>query len=236
LIPISRSAEPAALKNNADRWLSALKALLSDPATPKDKLKNAQNKYRHVQVKETLNKMFHGKCAYCESKINVVTYGAIEHFFPKSLYVDRTFDWDNLLLSCDRCNDTNHKGSQFPMDQNGQPLLLNPTDGVTEPDRHLEFVWDPISGLASIYGRDERGETVVTIFDLNGMRDRPELIHHRSRYLKKLLALLRLARLGDHEVISLLQEACEASSEYSAFAQAHIRPHLSKLNESFESQ
>jgi uncharacterized protein (TIGR02646 family) len=229
LISISRSPEPAVLKNNADRWLSTLKTLLSDPVTPKDKLKNAQNKYRHAQVKETLTTMFHGKCAYCESKINVVTYGAIEHFFPKSLYVDRTFDWDNLLLSCDRCNDANHKGTQFPVDQDGQPLLINPTDGVTDPDRHLEFAWDLVAGLASVYGRDERGETVVAIFDLNGVRGRQELIHHRSRYLKKLLTLLRFARSGDREAIFLLQEACEASSEYSAFAQIHIRPHLSSL-------
>ncbi len=230
MIPILRSAKPAVLKTHSERWLSTLKTLLSNPETPKEKLKGAQEKYRHAQVKETLTKMFHGKCAYCESKLNVVTYGAIEHFFPKSIYVDRTFDWENLLLSCDRCNDANHKGTLFPVDQDGQPLLINPTDGITNPDRHLEFIWDPVAGLASVYGRDERGETVVGIFDLNGVRGRQELIHHRSRYLKKLLALLRLARLGDQEVISLLQEACEASSEYSAFAQVHIRPHLSSLN------
>jgi hypothetical protein len=171
--------------------------------------------------------MFNGKCAYCESKITVVTYGAIKHFYPKSQYPDLTFTWENLLLSCDKCNDANHKGTNFPLDDiTGNPLLIDPTDGVTDPNTHLEFVWDEMAKLASVYGRDRRGQIVEDIFDLNGLRGRKELINHRSQYIKKLLALLRLAKQGDSEALSLLQEACQLGAEYYAFASIYILPHL----------
>lgn len=241
MIPVPRISNPRVLQNNCAKWLTKLKkahseyqTLLRDPNAKdadvkkaKKRLENAQNKYRHAEIKDALDKsMFNGKCAYCESKITVVTYGAIEHFFPKSVYVDLTFEWTNLLLSCDRCNDAKHKGTNFPLDANGEPLLIDPTDGKTDPNTHLEFVWDNVARIASVYGRDQRGKTVETIFDLNGVNGRKELIDHRSKYIKGLLALLRCVQPGDKEAIASLHEACDPSAEYSAFARIYILPYL----------
>lgn len=227
MIPVARSSQPDILKKNAANWLSNLKSISTNPSVTKEQIKKAQNKYRHDQIKSELVKMFHGKCAYCESKITVVTYGAIEHFRPKGEYLDLTFEWTNLLLSCDVCNDAGHKGVKFPLDINGNPLLIDPTDGITDPNMHLEFSWDAIAGLASVYGRDDRGKTVETIFDLNGMKGRKELVSHRSKYVKRLCALLRYAQqTGDKEAIALLRESCNSGEEYSAFAIAYIQPHL----------
>jgi len=213
LIPVTRISESPVLAKNAARWLEALELIQSNNKATKAQINQAQNKY--------------GKCAYCESKITVVTYGAIKHFYPKSQYPDLTFTWKNLLLSCDKCNDANHKGTNFPLDDiTGNPLLIDPTDGVTDPNTHLEFIWDEIAKLASVYGRDQRGTIVKDIFDLNGLRGRKELINHRSQYIKKLLALLRLAKQGDSEALSLLQEACQLGAEYYAFASIYILPHL----------
>lgn len=241
MISVTRSSKPKILQKNATKWLVKLKKahteyqmLLGDPNAKeadikkaKKRFEDAQNKYRHTQIKDALDKsMFNGKCAYCESKITHVTYGAIEHFFPKSVYVDLTFEWSNLLFSCDRCNDANHKGTNFPLDANGDPLLIDPTDGKTDPNAHLEFVWDDVARIASVYGRDQRGKAVETIFDLNGVNGRKELIAHRSRYIKSLFALLPFAKLGDKEVIASLREACDPSAEYSAFARVYILPYL----------
>ncbi len=226
MIPVARTPKPAILQKNDARWLYELKALSTNPTASKDQIKKVQNKYHHNQIKDALVKMFHGKCAYCESKTTVGTYGAIEHFFPKSVYIDLTFEWSNLLLSCDICNDANHKGTKFPLDSNGNPLLINPSDGITDPNMHFEFAWDDVAGLASVYGRDQRGTSVETIFDLNGIRGRKELIDHRSKHVKRLFALLRFAQSGDNDAIAVLQEACDSSGEYSAFALIHIRPYL----------
>ncbi|MDY6782866.1 MAG: HNH endonuclease, partial [Cyanobacteriota bacterium] len=99
----------------------------------------------------------------------------------KSTYPDLTFEWTNLLLSCDRCNDAGHKGTQFPLDSNGAPLLIDPTDGITDPNKHLEFSWDAVAGLASVYGRDRRGKTVETIFDFFSIESNEPYLSSRSR-------------------------------------------------------
>jgi hypothetical protein len=74
-----------------------------------------------------LNKLFNGKCAYCETKISSNQPGDVEHFRPKGRVVDDKFkpirlhhqqkgeidhpgyfwlayEWNNLLPSCIDCN------------------------------------------------------------------------------------------------------------------------------------
>ncbi len=246
MISVTRTAPPDVLQRLGARWLAALRAandeleqIENDPqATPqqirraKEGKQNAQNKYRHREIKDSLVAMFHGKCVYCESPIRAVTYGHIEHFYPKSdsNYADKTFEWDNLLLSCDVCNDSGHKGTKFPLDASGDPLLIDPTDGVTDPVVHLKFSWDPRTGLASVYGLDERGQEVERVFDLNGMRGRKALIRERSRYVKKLYVILKLYEQlkGDAGALAILREACQSDAPYSAFALTYIAPCISR--------
>lgn len=254
MIPVTRSAEPPVLQRNGARWLTALQAAIQKQqqieqaqhsseklrkkkrAQAKKVVDQAQGKYKHEQTKTALVAMFQGKCAYCESKIDVVTYGAIEHFRPKSKYPELTFTWSNLLLACDRCNDRGHKGERFPLDVEGNPLLIDPTDPDTDPQAHLDFVWDPKAGLASIYGRDNRGRTVEEVFDLNGLQDRQSLMDYRSKIVKHLQALLWFAQNNDQaelrtqEAWGLLREACQANAEYSAFALQYIAPYLPPLS------
>jgi len=59
----------------------------------------------------------------------------VEHFWPKSVYPTRTFDWLNLLLACAACNQA--KGSGFPLDAQGRPLLIDPT--AEDPWDYLFF-------------------------------------------------------------------------------------------------
>jgi 5-methylcytosine-specific restriction endonuclease McrA len=218
LISITRTNQPRALTRNGDRWLAKLKAIRSNSLTAtKKQIDRATNKYRHPEIKAALVTMFHGKCAYRESKITVVTYGSIEHFRPKSKYIDDTFKWDNLLFSCDTCNNSGHKGDHFPLNDFGDPILLDPTDGTLHISDHLEFSWNPNSGLAAVYGRDDRGREVENMFDLNGLRGRKELIEHRSEHVKKLVVLLTIAGQNP-DARNLLWEDCQPSAEYSAFA------------------
>ncbi len=246
MISVTRTALPQVLQEKGAHWLAALRAandeleqVENDSESTsrqiqraKDRKKRAQNKYRHPEIKTLLEEeMFHSKCAYCESPVKVVAYGHIEHFYPKGNpnYVDKTFEWDNLLLSCDICNDAGHKGTRFPLDTGGDPLLIDPTDGVTDPVEHLKFSWDPRTGLACIYGLSERGREVERIFDLNGMRGRKALIKERSRYVKTLCVILKLydRQKDNAEALTLLQQACQPDAPYSAFALAYIAPHIS---------
>lgn len=106
--------------------------------------------YADKKVRKLLVKMFHGKCAYCESKITAIYNGDIEHFRPKGEIHEATpkkpgyfwlaAEWDNLLFACPFCNQTNThefkngddieeavfgKLNQFPLDSEGNRLNYN---------------------------------------------------------------------------------------------------------------
>lgn len=73
--------------------------------------------YSDDSIRKILLNMFHGKCAYCESKITNIYNGDVEHFRPKGGireavhskpgYYWLAAEWDNLLFACPFCNQTN---------------------------------------------------------------------------------------------------------------------------------
>lgn len=73
--------------------------------------------YSDTKVRKVLLRMFHGKCAYCESRITAIYSGDVEHFRPKGEikeavnskpgYYWLAAEWNNLLFACPFCNQTN---------------------------------------------------------------------------------------------------------------------------------
>jgi uncharacterized protein (TIGR02646 family) len=110
------------------------------------------------EIRQMLNEMATGRnrCMYCEDNEGT----DIEHFFPKSDYPERAFIWDNYLLACSGCN-SNYKRDQFPLSQDNEAMLINPT--VDNPDEHLTLT--PTTGL--FVSRTERGKNSILIYDLN---------------------------------------------------------------------
>lgn len=72
--------------------------------------------YKHKDVKKALTDLFHGKCAYCETRYAATQPMDVEHWRPKGrveledgsqrkpAYYWLAADWDNLLPSCIDCN------------------------------------------------------------------------------------------------------------------------------------
>lgn len=69
--------------------------------------------YKGDDVRQALERLFHGKCAYCESRYDITGPVDIEHYRPKAgiegLSGHRGYwwlagAWDNLLPSCIDCN------------------------------------------------------------------------------------------------------------------------------------
>lgn len=207
MIKVQRTSKPKVLEDKAADWTSKLMAA----STRKEK-KAAENRYRHNSIKVALKNMFHDKCAYCESKISHIDYGHIDHYKPKNnpAYRNLTFDWDNFLLSCAICNGAQYKGTKFPLEEDGGPLV-NPCED--DPSDHFDFVYDSIAKLASVVGKTERGETTERILGLN----RAELRNIRSNKIKKLLVLKNLAQ-SDPDAAEILLNAKSENEEYSAFA------------------
>jgi len=81
--------------------------------------------YKDKTVRNTLRTMFHGKCAYCESKIASGSDTDIEHYRPKGNVIGAddhpgywwlAMVWENLVLSCPHCNQR-RKQEYTPEDQ-----------------------------------------------------------------------------------------------------------------------
>ena len=89
-----------------------------------------------TEVAQVLSGLFHCKCAYCEQE----AAKDVEHFFPKSRYIQKMFLWTNFLWCCKNCN--TEKLAVFPVNAAGNAVLLNPT--VEEPLDYLG--WDEVSG------------------------------------------------------------------------------------------
>jgi len=164
--------------------------------------------YAHPDVKKALRKAQHNKCAYCET-INPTSHDVVEHFRPKNgwqqergdklgkpAYFWLSYDWENLLFACDRCNDAAHKANLFPLSNPRQradaispdvrrekPLLINPYN--TDPNRHIEWNKD----IPRLRGKSRRGKTSIEVFGL----DHDDLLGDQRRaYFKEIEDLIEL--------------------------------------------
>ena len=83
--------------------------------------------YGAEDVRTTLKTDQHGKCAYCESRLDVSSPTHVEHFRPKTYsqqgkeriihrpgYYWLAYDWNNLLAACTVCNQQ-YKKNYFPL-------------------------------------------------------------------------------------------------------------------------
>lgn len=171
------------------------------------KSKRAQQRFNKYALpsylKSNLSELFNGKCAYCETKIQLdsnynKSYSYLDHFRPrnnaKGFHVRETdlehywwlmYEWENLYFCCLECN--KYKSSWFPVDgkrakpetphkyilSKEQNLILDPCHNRIED--HLGF---KISGV--LVPKDKIGETTIEVLHLN----RPNLVENRAVSLR----------------------------------------------------
>ena len=162
------------------------------------------------EFKPFLEKLFHKKCAYCEGIYEGGAWMDAEHYRPKAKvtvdgveidhpgYYWLAYHWENLLLSCNKCNRASGKMNRFPIAgvraanpndplEKENPLLLNPYDNE-KPQDHLVF---GINGIVA--GKTEKGRKTVEVCNLN----REELQTSRQREWEKMKVNLFLALLRE---------------------------------------
>jgi uncharacterized protein (TIGR02646 family) len=123
MVRLRRGATPALLRKHRAEWTERWREIRAgrrrgDWAIPKAKR----------LLSEELRKLAFGKCAFCESLLDVGSYLEIEHHVAKTVSPERAFKWSNLFPICGRCNSA--KGSA---DHGG--MLLKPDAG--DPERML---------------------------------------------------------------------------------------------------
>jgi hypothetical protein len=155
-------------------------------------------------LKGCLKDYFHGKCAYCESDFESVSWGDVEHYRPKRKVTDAmhpgyywlAYEPSNLMPSCERCNRADGKLNKFPIAATGKraftqadslpaevPLLLNPYDPnhCGTAAHHLKYVIER-DGLVllptgRIEGLTPEGRESIDTYKLN----RTALVNRRRQ-------------------------------------------------------
>jgi uncharacterized protein (TIGR02646 family) len=195
----------------------------ADPKAEARRLWKLQTAKAFVEIRAALRQMASGveRCMYCEDSEG----NDIEHFWPKSAYPDRAFDWFNYLFGCSRCN-SNFKRNRFPLDAGGEPLLINPTE--EEPLDHLRF----LSSTGEYGPRTPKGESSIDVFGLN--RTTLQMGRWRAwatlRHLLPCYAQLRAAgREADAEEIVNVFRTSPFSGVLAAFLRIAAGPSAQRL-------
>lgn len=157
------------------------------------------NKEIDKELKKSLHEVFHGKCGYCESKIDSSDLGIIDRYRPNNgvrekneyyqdLYWWLTFEWDNLIYSCKECNQ--YKGNYFPI--KGK-RILNEKDDLTTENRMLvnpyednpsdHFSYD---NSGNIHAITEEGYQTIELLRL----DRTDLLEKRIVERKRIVEII----------------------------------------------
>lgn len=148
------------LSNKTVRFLSRRSERVSradDPQTEARKLWRSKNNQAFREIKATLTEMAPGRvrCMYCEDSQGT----DIEHFYPKTTFPQKAFEWENYLLACSHCN-SNEKRDEFPLDADDRPLLIDPT--AEDPLDHLAL--SPRTG--KYRPRGPKGQPSIEVFGL----------------------------------------------------------------------
>lgn len=230
MIKIYRGPEPAYLKS-----LEVVKAkrFLKD-SYERIKGRKSQERLRFDvrimnEVKVDLLKMCNGKCAYCESEIVATSHGDIESFRPKSgargldiqeyapmHYWWLAYEWENLLIACQICNQK-YKRDYFPLEDENlrapieakgaellaeKPLLIDPT--LSDPGEHLEFEEDGFVRELS-----KSGKVTIEILGLNRLElveRRGEASNHLKDKLEKMGYTINYANTFTKDFVSYIKE------------------------------
>lgn len=194
--------------------------------------------YGDESVREILKSAQRWKCCFCESKIEDVSYGEIEHFRPKAAwrqekgskltrpgYYWLAYAWDNLLWSCKVCNGS-HKKNLFPIEDAAArncpgrsivgevPMLIDPS--ACDPRDHIRFKLEKAVALT------EAGQITIDALGLN----RDPLLESRHERLHSIVTVwdnIEMAReLGRGGRVTsglrMLDHAVLPHSPYSSMA------------------
>lgn len=149
-------------------------------------------------LKPILYDLFHGKCGYCETKIDSYNSGVIDRFRPhngvrnkkeyfEDLYWWLTYSWKNLIYSCQECS--RYKANYFPISgervtskntffEQEKRLLLNPC-----LDKVEEFLIHKHGHLSS---NTDEGVQTIELLKLN----RKSLTNNRALAISEIDVLV----------------------------------------------
>lgn len=186
------------------------------------------NIYGHNEVKGSLIEIQNYKCCFCESKIGHISYGDVEHFRPKAGWVQNNekinkpgyywlaYDWSNLLLSCQICNQR-YKKNLFPLLPKSTRALSHTDDLTLERPVFIIPIFEEVENLIVFseeipkgVDENERGSETIKKLGL----DRELLNEQRRETLNKIRDIYDLAKGYPETFPELKEEAHNKIKKY----------------------
>lgn len=107
-------------------------------------------------------------CVYCETKLNKYH---IDHFYKRDLFPNKTFDYENLYLSCDNENNCAKHKDKFGLQKYKFESMYNPINIKLE-----EFKY---TSMGDILGQSDEAIYTIKVFNLNSKK----LVEQRKRII-----------------------------------------------------
>lgn len=231
MIKLNRGNEPDYLKNNkvelTRKLQDAIAVYGSYKKIPEKEKEQLVGPYRHKDVKTELTRSSNGKCTFCECVPSEGGNVEVEHFKPKSIYPDQTFEWSNLLPACRRCN-----GDKDDHDTGREPIV-NPYD--MDPSQYFYYeglnikskpgaMFDvaeltiEVCGLNTLRLWGPRSKIHVSLHDFELSLKLAVKDYHEAATSRKKTNRLRSIR----EAIDRIEMLARESEKYSAFASSFL--------------
>jgi len=212
-----------------------------------------------LEAKGSLLELFHGKCAFCETRVDLSGGADIEHFRPKQgaqnineergshlHYAWLSYEWENLLLACMNCSRRRKEGARivgkgtfFPVAKKRASLLAS----IAEcREQEVALLIDPtfdqpaehleFDEIGNCWPLTRGGELTVELLALN----RKPLVEARSLKWKLVVELasdwVPLFRSRERRALLArrrLVELLAPDQEYLAPARGAFKSVLAKL-------
>jgi uncharacterized protein (TIGR02646 family) len=196
---IKRLSKPEILEQKEQEWTD--KFLKSGKDRPDN------SKYGHDEIKSVLFAMSHHKCYYCEQVLKG-SKQEIDHFIEVKERKDLAYNWENLYLACENCN------NKLPNRDIAVTDVLNPCiDSDEEITKHLTFEDEQIKFLTP------KGELTIKKYKLSTEK----LDFLRSKFLTafyKKLSLLHNLQATENRKLTpdetkSLQDFAKADAPFS---------------------
>lgn len=201
--------------------------------------------YKKGDVKNSLLRMQHGKCCYCERPIRKLPNREreVEHYFPRSAYKDETGQiqwhlankWMNLLYACAACNGA--KSGKYPINrETGDIEIINPSSHDLDPEDHIDFVLDDVVPGYKEKSNSTIGKSTIKELQLDDRNDLEQEFRKLSWVIEGLFMDLveSIANEDADETKSLknnLEVEMSAHKPYAAYIRCFIKERLKILND-----
>ncbi len=229
MIKLTRGIKPDVLVEHQRTWQHSLDIAIQKYGSYKNIPKNEKDRllsnYRHQNIKDTLFATSEHKCAFCECKPTEGGNIEVEHFKPKSIYPELSFEWLNFLPSCNKCNNSklNHDTEKFPI---VNPYDINPEDIFYYEDIRIKpkkmnvlgNTTIEVCGLNSVRLMKPRGQLLASLYEFSdALKEALNDYHKCATELKKMNRLRKISLSVD-----AIEELTKASSKYSAYCLCYL--------------